>query len=330
MSPLRRVGRRPDSWASPHERARVRAAERLEAPLRASEAAWLDAHLETCANCASIAAAYEADRLALRRIRESPPEPPRDLWARIAAAIDGEAPARRTRRFSTRRVRRPGAAVGALSALAVAVVVVVASVLSGGFFGRGQIALASLPPRASALVSFHAAATPIIVDAGDVRWLGVRSDGALAYNVTSVDTVCPLDRQPDCAPLADGHARPVTLTATPKFVFQSPVDAQAIVVGTDAAGADAVIVVPLPTPEPTPGTSSSPGSTTLESPLPESASPMTESPSSAASPSDDASSSPTPSEGPIVSDASALTPLLSQAATPSASLGSAMAIITNV
>ena len=41
----------------------------------------------------------------------------------------------------------------------------------------------------------------------------------------------------------------MTLTATPKFVFQSPVDAQAVVVGTDAAGADAVIVVALPTPD---------------------------------------------------------------------------------
>ncbi len=45
---------------------------------------------------------------------------------------------------------------------------------------------------------------------------GVRDDGAFAYNVANIDAVCPLDRQPDCAPFADGHARRVTLTADPE------------------------------------------------------------------------------------------------------------------
>ena len=51
----------------------------------------------------------------------------------------------------------------------------------------------------------------------------------------------------------------MTLTATPRFVFQSPVDHQAVVVGTDSTGADAIIVVPLPTPDPTPAPTATAG-----------------------------------------------------------------------
>ena len=57
--------------------------------------------------CRSVAAAYEADRLALRGLRDQQPEPPRDLWARTAAAIEREsAVARRPRADGARRDRR--------------------------------------------------------------------------------------------------------------------------------------------------------------------------------------------------------------------------------
>ena len=49
MSRLRRRTRRADDWASPHERARTRAAQRLDFPLAASENAWLEDHLAGCA-----------------------------------------------------------------------------------------------------------------------------------------------------------------------------------------------------------------------------------------------------------------------------------------
>ena len=142
-------------------------------------------------------------------------------------------------------------AVGALSALAVVAVVLVATALSGGFLGDHGIALASSHPGESP--GRQPARRADRHRRGRRRGPLARrpiDNGAFAYNVANVDAVCPLDRQPDCAPFADGHARPVTLTAIPKFVFQSPVDDQAVVVGTDAAGADAVIVVALPTPEP--------------------------------------------------------------------------------
>ena len=47
-------------------------------------------------------AAYEADRLALRGLRDRAPEPPRDLWARTAAAIERESASHRARRVGRR------------------------------------------------------------------------------------------------------------------------------------------------------------------------------------------------------------------------------------
>jgi hypothetical protein len=262
MSRIGRAARRPDQWRSPHERARVRAAERLEAPLNPSEAIWLEGHLRECATCAAIANAYATDRAMLRRLRDANPEPPRDLWARTAAGIEREAAARGRRRGRAVPPPSPRPAVGALSAIAVVAVVLVATALSGGLLGGHDIALASSHPGVSQAASRSAAPTAIAVGAGEVRWLGVRDDGAFAYNVANIAAVCPPNRQPDCAPFADGHARRVTLAAVPKFVFQSPVDDQAVVVGTDATGADAVIVVALPAaePAPSPGGSAAPAS----------------------------------------------------------------------
>ncbi|MDO8485850.1 MAG: hypothetical protein Q7S35_12990, partial [Candidatus Limnocylindrales bacterium] len=252
---FRRVGRRPDHWSTPHERARVRAAERLEAPLPAREETWLEAHLADCEPCGTIAEAYATDRLALRLLRDVNPEPPRDLWARTAAGIERESSARQPagRRMRPRRTTSLPA-LGALSGLAVVAVVVVATAISGGFLGRVGRNDAAGPSASVALASQEIAPQPtaLAVGAGKVHWLGASEDGAFAYNVADIDVVCPHDRQPDCAPFEDGHAKRVTLTATPKFVFQSPVDDQAVVVGTDANGADAVLVVALPTPDPTP------------------------------------------------------------------------------
>ena len=95
MSRFARVGHRPDHWASPHDRARSRAAERLDAPLSEAESTWLEAHLASCPACLATAEAYESDRLALRWLGTTMPEPPRDLWARTSAGIEREAAGRR-------------------------------------------------------------------------------------------------------------------------------------------------------------------------------------------------------------------------------------------
>jgi hypothetical protein len=329
MSRLGRAGRRADQWGSPHERARIRAAERLEAPLPPSEAAWLETHLRECPACAAIADAYGTDRAMLRRLRDANPDPPRDLWARTSAAIERESASRgggRRRAASTPLPSRP--AVGALSALAVLGVVLVATALSGGFLGDHGIALASSHPESPA-VSLRAAPTAIAVRPGQVRWLGVRDDGVFAYNVANVDSVCPFDRQPDCAPFADGHARPVTLTAKPKFVFQSPVAAEAVVVGTDAAGADAVIVVSLPAaPSDTPGPTESAAGT----PIPSDSTAPIESPpveTASAGPSDSPGiDQPSPSIAASAEPSDSLPGSASPSVEPTA--GTAVAIITDV
>jgi hypothetical protein len=273
------------------------------------------------------------DRAMLRRLRDANPEPPRDLWARTAAGIERESAARGRGRRSASPASAPSRpAVGALSALAVIAAVLVATALSGGFLGDHGIALASSRPGDSQPGSLRAAPTAIAVGAGQVRWLGVRDDGAFAYNVATIDAVCPLDRQPDCAPFADGHARRVTLAATPKSIFQSPVDDQAVVVGTDAVGADAVIVVALPAPEPAvvPAPSEPAAS---NSPVPSLETATIE---PTGSPSAEPSASPSVRLPPASAAASATTtepsaqPSATGSPTVEPSAGTAVAIITNV
>lgn len=323
-----RVGRRPDHWATPHERARTRAAERLHAPIAAREEAWLTVHLAGCVACRAIADMYAKDQVALRNLRDATPEPPRDLWARTAARIERESAAKRGRGPIGSRQGVPLPVLGGLSGLAVVGVVVVATAISGGFLnGVGQPATSSPPVALASQVILKAA---LEVDAGTVHWLGASDDGAFAYNVARIDVVCPHDRQPDCAPFEDGHAKRVTLMATPRFVFQSPVDAQAVVVGTDSTGADAVIVVPLPTPDPTPE--------------PVVAASAEAAPGSSAEPSasSDAASStePTPTPSILISATSTLVPIASAdgsglpdasgAASPEPTPATAVAIITDV
>ncbi len=328
-----RMGPQADQRASAHERARTGAAERLDAPLEPSEAAWLDAHLAACPVCRAIADAYAADRQELRRLRDEIAEPPRDLWARTAAGIEREAAARgrarslagpdQARSRPAARSRPPARsrpAIGVLSGLAVVAVVLMATALSGGFLGNFGMSLASAHPGGSQAASLGAAPTAIAVGAGQVRWLGVRDDGAFAYNVATINAVCPLDRQPDCAPFADGNARRVTLTAMPKFVYQSPVDDQAVVVGTDAAGTDAVIVVALPASEaPTP----------TETAAAESVEPSA---TATIEPSAPSSGAPTvsPSAGPTASEPASQEPQPGDSASPAPTVGTAVAIITNV
>ena len=118
-----------------HEKARMRAAEAIDVDLQPADAAWLSEHLSGCADCRSVAAEYRALHDELRGLAS--PEPPRDLWARTSAALDG---------VDRSGARRSGQSVGSRlglaafnrsflgSALAVGVTVAVAglSLLSQG------------------------------------------------------------------------------------------------------------------------------------------------------------------------------------------------------
>ena len=127
MSPLFRRG------TADHDRARELAALRVDEPLEPADAAWLDAHLATCDACA-------ARRRGLRRGPPpllgpaycDPRSPPRDLWARTAAAIDAEPGQRRPAARRGRRVLgMPAASLAPIAGVAVVAILVGSTLLNG-------------------------------------------------------------------------------------------------------------------------------------------------------------------------------------------------------
>src|SRR5512135_144544 len=80
-----------DPFAGIHGRARELAAIRMDEPLPAAEDAWLEEHLVGCEACTRVAAEYREQSGLLAPLRDIAPEPPRDLWARTAAAIEADA-----------------------------------------------------------------------------------------------------------------------------------------------------------------------------------------------------------------------------------------------
>ena len=313
MSRFGQVGRRPDHWASPHDRARSRAAERLDAPLSEAESTWLEDHLAGCAACTATAEAYEADRLALRSLGATMPEPPRDLWARTSAGIEQAAAGQR--RLDRTATRRPIVAqFGAIAGIAVVAVLVGSSVLSGAWLDGpsgttngvdgsdsvdGSVAAIVTPiPTGIAVVP---GATPIAVDAGSVGWFDVGADGSYAYNVAAVDEVCAEVDQASCAALADEPGERVALATAPKSIITSPSNGQAVVVGDDDGGGNQVFIVALPgggdttgAPSPTPAVTPDPTAI----PTPDPATSPTTPPD--ASPSTDPTTSADPSVEPTV------------------------------
>ena len=327
MSRFGRIRRRPDHWSSPHERARVRAAERLDGPLGLTEATWLDEHLAGCAECAAVAAAYAADRETLQALRGAMPEPPRDLWARTAAAIEIESSARHggASRPAGRRIP-----IGALSGLAVIAVVVGVSTMSSGLFlgtsPTEQQALGSADgdaPSAATDTTAEGGAgralpTPIAVGAGAVTWIDLDSDGTLAYNRARVDEVCPAENKDGCATLADSGVRQMRFSSTPESIIASPDETTAVVVSRNASGAQRMVVVDLPPADEAsapvgPGPTVAPAATQSPEPTTAPASPATES----ATPSDEPDATPSPSSEPPASETPITTPSVDASAAPS-------------
>ena len=111
------------------------------------------------------------------RLRDRQPEPPRDLWARTAAAIEREssAPRRAARARPARGDRGPPSA--SCPGVAVIAVVIGATVLSGGFIqapadrDRRPVRRARRWP--SPRPRRRPDATPIAVGAGSVGWVGI-------------------------------------------------------------------------------------------------------------------------------------------------------------
>lgn len=243
----------------------MRAAERLDGPLGLAEATWLDEHLAGCDACAAIAAAYEADRLSLRALAANPPQAPRDLWARTAAAIERESATQGRGAAPVSRLGGRRIPLGALSGIAVIAVVVGVSAVSTNLFSGGA-AVGTLSGVGDAAASDSvrtdtgttaaegggAVPTPIAVGAGEVEWVRARPDGTFAYNTAPIDEVCPANGQDGCATLEDAAAKRFALTSEPETIIGSPTDGQAVVVSRDAAGRQSITVVDLPALDATP------------------------------------------------------------------------------
>ena len=342
MSRLYRGRRRAGHAAAEHERARTLAAQRLDEPLATADAGWLVDHLAGCDSCRAIAAEYEADHVALRGLRDLQPQPPRDLWARTSAAIEreavasGRAPRRATggagRATAPARSGRRWPMVGALAAVAVVVVAVGASLLSGGFLVQrprvGEIP--SQPPIAVA-TAVNAAPTPLAVGAGSVGWIGTSANGKYAFNESAaIDEVCAAERKTDCAPVVDHEASQVSISIRPKSVQRSPVRNQAVVMGADEKGSDSVVVISLPSPD------ASPSPTPAFTPAPTPATPSTEptatpveTPSTSEPPASETPSA-TPVETPEATPTTSVEPSATPSVTPEPTVAASLAIASDV
>jgi hypothetical protein len=345
---VRRVRRRPDHWDSPHDRARLRLAERMAGDLRNEEAAWLDAHLAECARCTSLATQYAADRDALRALRDVAPEPPRDLWARTASAIERESGRHRPREAAGRSSRIP---LGALSGIAVIAVVIGVSTLSGGFLNQGQDSFTEKPSDQTSTTGGDggseatiAQATPFSVFAGPVQWVDTSANGSLAYNNAQVDEVCPTVDTSGCPTLRDASQQDLPIVNKPRTIIESPTDGQAVAVADDGAGGgDQLIIFDLPeaspTPPPTPIQTSIPTPTTSAAPtgsaVVASSAPASAEPPSATPTPPEASTSPTPSPTEIDTTATPSAPPLpsptpSPLLSPTPSIAISIAIASDI
>jgi hypothetical protein len=261
--------RRPDAWASTHDRARVRLAERMVEPLEPAESAWLEAHLAACESCREIDTAYREDRALLRAMRVVPP--PRDLWARTSAALDAEqAGSRGSRRRRERRraglsvvafPRRGWAPIGAIGSIAAVMVV--------GFL-LGNMLLVG--PTASHPVAQGASATPNLVPTpfrlppSDVAWVTSNSDGSIVLRQAPVGDVCPADAQAGCTSIDKNANDVATLSVKPKSVHQSPTSGQMVIIGQGSDPAGLSLFVVNVGKAPTPTSSVAPASPATSSP----------------------------------------------------------------
>jgi len=217
--------RRHNDAEATHDRARALSSRRLLETLDGDDEAWLNRHLDTCTECRREDEAFAADRQLLRSLREKPIEPPRDLWAKTAAALDS-ASLRRPPPASTRRPFWRAVPLGAAAGVMV-LLVVIGAVAVPGLIGRGPGATSQV-----AAASGQPGPTPISVAAAPIGVLRPAADGTFDFVYTDVDAVCPHAR-PECLPPPAEHetsslsllgARASTVTLSPdsnQLVFES-------------------------------------------------------------------------------------------------------------
>jgi hypothetical protein len=175
-----------------HERARMLAAESVDAALEQADSEWLDGHLATCSDCAAVAQEHRAIHDELRSL--AAPEVPRDLWARTSAAFDRidaagsrSHGAGRAVRSSNRPLISTAVAVGAVVTVAAASLLVQSPIATPAPAHSGSSAVVALgsiaPNRQSASPQ-----TPITVVNGTSYWI---TADAGVYQIKSATTQCP-------------------------------------------------------------------------------------------------------------------------------------------
>jgi hypothetical protein len=300
-------GRRdPRSERVDHAAYRDLLASRLADKLDPDDRRRLDRHLATCLQCRAVDREYRRQRQWLRSL--PPVAPPRDMWARTAAALDREV-AGRARTTGARS--RPGR--WALTGTALALV---SSVAVLGIMGAY---LLPVPRNGAGTATLRP--TPFDVPADDLAVVSEQGEG-LTITRTQVDEVCPVPAA-DCTQIQAGTPQKITVGAVkaPSNISVGPTGDKVAVTGEDASGADVIAIVDLPADRSAP--TASPPAT---SPTPTAAAPTpTSIPSPSTSPTGrDTSGSPTPtasaSPGALGSPAASTPAVTSDpAATPSAS-----------
>jgi len=275
MSLRSRRPRRPDAWSDAHARARFRAAERLDGTIDPTETRFLDEHLRSCNECRTAAADYAAQRLELRALGERQPVPPRDLWARTAAAIERES-SFRDRAAGRRNRRSPLAPYGLLTA-AVAVAMIVGVVSFRGLIGPQPVSplRTSDTAQASAATTAPSSLAPQIAVAQKVKWITQDSNGQSYVKTATVDHVCQAAAQ-RCDATAPSESRPVDLGGTAQTVVGSRDGDALIVFSHDSSAQTSVSVLQLqPAPESSASPSPSVASSAPSAPASPTASPST-------------------------------------------------------
>ncbi|HEY2916113.1 MAG TPA: zf-HC2 domain-containing protein, partial [Candidatus Limnocylindrales bacterium] len=236
--------RRHHDDEAPHDRARALISAGFLGPVSEADEGWLEGHLERCPECRADRAGYLADRSLLQSLRQSPPSPPRDLWARTAAAIERESS--HSRRSLLGRAIGPkprGIPLGPLAGVVVAAVVLVVALLPPG---------TTIAPSRTATPPVVAQATPgrtpLTVD-NQVAWLQHEPDGSYSIVFGEVDQVCA-DPDTSACVIAPGSPAPIAIAAQPQSVVLSPDSNQVAVVPADDQPDGDLVIVSVPTPAP--------------------------------------------------------------------------------
>jgi hypothetical protein len=270
----RRGSRRPDDWPTIHDRARAALSDQLDGELDEAETAWLDGHLAGCPDCRATADAYAAQRFELRALRDRAPIPPRDLWARTAAAIEAEAAGRsRSVGWNLRRLLVPSALIATALVVAVAVGTLTSSQLvpNGGSSPGSSVGIAVASSTAGRTPGDVAVGPTPIPITKDVEYLVRDAQGNFKINVKKVVQVCPEGSTDPCDTTTPVEETSVAVDQNAQAVFGDTEKQRLIVVSsptTDDPGTISVVAIadggsPAPSslPSTTPSSSASPSAT---------------------------------------------------------------------